>query len=85
MCPAARGAMSAFAKGSKEEVVRVGGWTVAMRPVVASQADCVSCHNSGIASRLGKSAPAKPYKLGDVIGGVAYAYRLADSKTGVMK
>jgi hypothetical protein len=51
--------------------VRKGEWTVAMRPLRASNEGCVGCHTYGAAAANSLSAP----KLGDTLGVAMYVYR----------
>ncbi len=64
----ARGAMKSFQDGGKGFETRVGRWTVAARPLVASDVRCVACHN---AMAPGRAALQQP------LGGVLYAFRQA--------
>ncbi len=51
--------------------IRSGEWTVAMRPLRASNEGCLGCHTSGAAASNGLAAP----KLGDALGMAMYVYR----------
>ena len=52
--------------------VRQGDWTLAIRPLRASNENCVRCHTSGFGT-LNQATPA-PH-LGDALGVVLYVYR----------
>jgi len=54
-----RAALSSFAKGDGYDIQK-GAWTVAFRPLRASNAGCVQCHS---------------VKIGDALGLVLYVYR----------
>ena len=51
--------------------IRSGEWTVAMRPLRASNEGCLGCHIYGAAASNGLAAP----KLGEPLGVVMYVYR----------
>jgi len=70
--PLARKAMRSFQDGGKGFDTVFDSWTVAARPVLASQESCVSCHNN---PAYGRSV--QPVKLNQAIGGVLYAFRRA--------
>ena len=66
--PLARKAMRSFVDGGNGFETEVRGWEIAARPVLASQARCVTCHeqmNNGSAG----------FKLHEPVGGVLYAFR----------
>lgn len=67
--PLAQKAMLSFQDGGKGFETKVDDWNIAARPVVASQARCVSCHNNP--AYAGK----RETKLNAAIGGVLYAFR----------
>jgi hypothetical protein len=55
--------------------VRHGEWTVAMRPLRASNEGCLGCHTYGAAvAAIAMPGFAEP-KLGDALGVVMYVYR----------
>ena len=60
-----RAAFRAFDKSEAYDLHQ-GDWTIAFRPLRASNAACVQCHNS-------RSAP--NVKIGDPLGVVMYVYR----------
>ena len=61
-----RRALLSFQKGEGYDI-RKAGWTVAMRPLRASNERCVQCHVAGGAeSKL---------KIGDALGAAMYVYR----------
>jgi hypothetical protein len=70
---------SALASALEDQgyAIKSGNWTLAMRPLRASNQTCVGCHSYrdappfGVASGAITPAP----KLGDVLGVVIYAYR----------
>ncbi len=68
--PLARQAMQRFAEGGERFETVSGGWEIAVRPVIASQLRCVTCHNNSAYK------PTHVSKLNDPFGGVIYAYRL---------
>ena len=57
-------ALLSFQKGDGYDI-RKDGWTVAMRPLRASNHKCIQCHTTG-ASEL---------KIGDALGAALYVYR----------
>src|SRR5262249_62098031 len=59
-----RRALASFQDGAGYDI-RKGEWTVAMRPLRASNAECVQCHNAGGSS----------LKIGDALGVELYVYR----------
>jgi hypothetical protein len=66
LLPESRAALASF-QSANEYDTRVGDWTVAMRPLRASNAGCVGCHNpEGLQSGV---------KIGDALGAVIYVYR----------
>ena len=65
----ARKAMQSFQDGGNGFEAMSGSWTIAARPVIASQEKCVACHNNPAIR------PSRATKLGGPIGGVLYAYR----------
>jgi len=67
--PLASRAMRSFADGGRGFETEFNGWTIAARPVVASQERCVSCHNNTIYH------PTRTVKINESIGGVIYAFR----------
>ena len=67
--PLASKSMRSFQDGGQGFETTVGDWNIAVRPVVASQQKCVTCHNS---TAFGWQ---HTIKLNDPIGGVIYAYR----------
>jgi hypothetical protein len=69
--PLARRAMKSFQDGSQGFETTFGNWTIAARPVMASQARCVGCHNAQ------PGGNAHPVVLDRPIGGVLYAFRRA--------
>ena len=58
-------------------VLKRGAWTVAMRPLRATNSGCISCHTSGIAS--GGEGSKDKLAVGDAIGVAIYAYRQVGS------
>ncbi|MBM3787168.1 MAG: hypothetical protein FJW30_22655 [Acidobacteria bacterium] len=62
MYPFAKEAMGRFAAGEGGYQKTLDGWTLAMRPAIASDARCAHCHQA---------------KQGQAIGGVIYAFRSA--------
>ncbi len=64
--PESRAALASFQTGNEYDT-RVGDWTVTMRPLRASNAGCVACHNPG-ASQSG-------VRIGDALGVVMYVFR----------
>jgi hypothetical protein len=64
-----RRALLSFQKGEGYDIGKAG-WTVAMRPLRASNERCVQCHVAGAAS-AGKSK----LKIGDALGVALYVYR----------
>ncbi len=64
----ARGAMKSFQDGGKGFETQVGRWTVAARPLLASDARCLVCHNSMTRGKVELQQP---------LGGVLYAFRRA--------
>ena len=71
--PVAHDAMRRLQNGRQGFDTAFGRWNIAVRPVIASEERCVTCHNSPM------YAPAHVTKLDDVIGGVLYAYRTAEA------
>jgi hypothetical protein len=69
--PIARSAMKSFLDGGQGFEATFGTWNIAARPVMASQARCVGCHN------VQPSGKAHPAVLDQPIGGVLYAFRRA--------
>jgi hypothetical protein len=67
----ARRAMKSFQDGGQGFETTFDGWNIAARPVMASQARCVGCHNVQPGGR------AHPAVLDRPIGGVLYAFRRA--------
>ena len=67
--PLAQKAMKSFQDGGKGFETTLDNWNIAARPVVASQARCVSCHNNPA------YASKREVKLNEAIGGVLYAFR----------
>jgi hypothetical protein len=65
----ARKAMRSFNDGGAGFEADMNSWTLAARPVLASQQKCVTCHNAS--ARPGEATLA----LNQPIGGVLYAYR----------
>jgi hypothetical protein len=61
--PLARKAMKSFTDGGTGFETEIDSWSIAARPVLASQQRCLDCH-SGLA-------------LNQPVGGVLYAYRRA--------
>ena len=68
--PVAQRAMRSFRDGGKGFETEFQDWTIAARPAIASSSKCVSCHNILDAASL---------KLGEAVGGVLYAYRVANT------
>lgn len=66
----ARGALASFQKGSSFDAQQ-GKWTVAMRPLRASNAACIQCHTTGGGS-IGVTGP---LAIGDPLGVAIYVYR----------
>lgn len=66
MFPLARKAMRNFSDGGKGFETEIGIWNIAARPVLASDARCVTCH---------KHMGGTPIKLHQPMGGVLYAFR----------
>ena len=62
--PAAHYAMRHFKAGGKGFEMEFQGWMIAARPAMAVTMTCVSCHNGSA-------------QLGEALGGVLYAYRVA--------
>ncbi len=80
--PVAQRAMRSFQDGGTGFEIEFQNWTVAARPAIAAQEKCVSCHNNpayrrrhGVAEGGGARMEAK---LGQPIGGVLYAFRIAN-------
>ena len=69
--PLARRAMKSFQDGGHSFETTFDGWDIAARPVMASQARCVGCHNAQ------PSGHAHPAVLDRPIGGVLFAFRRA--------
>jgi hypothetical protein len=69
MYPLAQRAMKSFADGGTGFETSMGTWNIAVRPVVASQERCLTCHNS---TAYGTGGPAV---LHQALGGVIYAFR----------
>jgi hypothetical protein len=67
-----RTALESFQTGDGY-VLKRGAWTVAMRPLRATNSGCVSCHTSGIAA--GSEGAKDKIAVGDPIGVAIYAYR----------
>jgi hypothetical protein len=67
-----RTALESFQIGDGYALKR-GAWTVAMRPLRATNSGCVSCHTTGIAS--GSEGEKHGFAVGDAIGVAIYAYR----------
>ena len=63
--PIGQRAMRSFLDGGHGFETKVGWWTIAARPAIASDARCVSCHISSNESQ----------KIGEPIGGILYAYK----------
>ena len=66
--PLARKAMRSFADGGKGFETELRGWKFAARPVMASQARCVTCHEQTNGGSAG-------FKLHEPVGGALYAFR----------
>lgn len=64
--PVAQKAMQTFQMGDPGFETEIGGWTIAARPAIATDARCVHCHQAA-----GSKA-----QLGDAVGGILYAYRV---------
>ena len=75
-----RKAMLSFEDGGKGFETTLNSWKIAARPVMASEARCVSCHNvrifNPVTNTLSESGDG--VKLNQAIGGVLYAYRRTD-------
>lgn len=67
--PLARRAMKSFQDGGKGFETTLDSWSIAVRPLIASQQRCVACHNNPVYSRVASA------KLGEPLGGVIYAFR----------
>jgi hypothetical protein len=61
-----RAALASFQTGDVYDI-RMGDWTVAMRPLRASNGGCVGCHNPG--------ASPSGVQIGDALGVVMYVFR----------
>jgi hypothetical protein len=66
LLPESRAALASFKSGNAYDA-RIGDWTVAMRPLRASNAGCVACHNPG--------ALQSGVQIGDALGVVMYVFR----------
>lgn len=71
--PLAQRAMRRFADGGSGFETSLGAWSIAARPVMASQEKCLACHNSPATGVAG------PVALDQALGGVLYAFRRAGS------
>jgi len=69
MYPVARRAMQSFADGGAGFETSMGAWNIAVRPVIATQERCLSCHNSPAFGAGGTVVLHQP------LGGVIYAFR----------
>jgi hypothetical protein len=69
MYPVAQRAMKSFADGGTGFETSMGTWSVAVRPVIASQERCLTCHNSMAHGTSGAVF------LNQTLGGVIYAFR----------
>jgi hypothetical protein len=65
--------MRSFRDGGRGFETTHGSWTIAVRPALATDQGCVSCHNNTSPS------PAREFRVGDPLGGVLYAYRIKPS------
>lgn len=66
LLPQSRAALASFQTGDGYDI-HMGDWTVAMRPLRASNESCIACHNAR-ASRPG-------VQIGDALGVVMYVFR----------
>jgi hypothetical protein len=66
LLPDSRAALVSFQSGAGYDI-RKGEWTVAMRPLRASNTACLQCHNA--------AAGGSGLKIGDALGVVLYVYR----------
>jgi len=79
----AQHAMSSFRDGGKGFETSLGSWTIAARPVPATQERCVTCHNGMLTPNrrllaLSDAPPGPPdLSLNSPAGGVLYAFRRA--------
>jgi hypothetical protein len=68
--PIAREAMKSFERGAGTLEASAGDWHMVARPVPASSASCIGCHNNPLIGRAGH-----PILMNNAIGGVLYLYR----------
>jgi hypothetical protein len=66
LLPESRAALASFQTGEGYDI-RMGDWTVAMRPLRASNEGCVACHSARTAET--------GIRLGDALGVLMYAFR----------
>jgi hypothetical protein len=66
LLPESRAALASFQTGEGYDV-RMGDWTVAMRPLRASNEGCVACHTARTAQT--------GLHIGDALGVVMYVFR----------
>jgi hypothetical protein len=62
--------MQSFRDGGRGFETTHGSWTIAVRPALATDQRCVSCHNNSA------YRPPREFRVGDALGGVLYAYRI---------
>ena len=62
-------AMRSFADGGHGFETRIGDWTIAARPAIATNDRCLGCHNAA------NTNSKKKLKLGEPVGGILYAYK----------